>query len=62
MPDETIRYTPEWDDDLGGNHVEGGFRLDLEQEGEVVTIDSSTEEPVDDTSDDTGDDTTAPAQ
>lgn len=62
MPDETIRYTPEWDDDIGGDNVEGGFRLDLDQEGEVVTIDSSTEEVTDDTNDDASDDTAAPVQ
>ncbi|MCD2200906.1 hypothetical protein LPA44_13520 [Halobacterium sp. KA-4] len=53
MPDETIRYTPEWDDDIGSDHVDGGFRLDLDQDGEVVTIDSSNEEPANDTGDDT---------
>lgn len=51
MPDETIRYTPEWDEDLGGEHIDGGFRIDLSQDGEVVTIESSDEDP-DDGSDD----------
>jgi hypothetical protein len=53
MPDETIRYTPEWDDDLGGEHIDGGFRIDLDQDGEVVTIDSSDENPTDDSDDTT---------
>ncbi|RLM89174.1 hypothetical protein D3D02_08570 [Halobellus sp. Atlit-38R] len=53
IPDKTIRYTQEWDDNIGGDHVDGGFRLDLDQDGEVVTIDSSNEEPDDDTDNDT---------
>jgi len=57
-PEETIRYTPEWDDDIGGDHVGGGFRIDLDQDGEVVTIESSDGKP----SDEEGDDTTSSEQ
>lgn len=32
MPEQTIRYSPEWDEDIGGDHVEGGVVIDLEQE------------------------------
>ena len=39
--DETVRYHPEWDDDIGGEHVDGGFRVDLDQDGEVVNTDAS---------------------
>ena len=39
--DEPIRYHPEWDEDIGGNQVDGGFRVDLDQDGEVVNTDAS---------------------
>ena len=38
IPEKTIRYTPEWDDTLGGEAVDGGLRVDLDQDGEVVTV------------------------
>lgn len=50
--DETIRYPPEWDDDIGGEHVDGGFRIDLDQDGEVVTVDASESDTGSDTADD----------
>jgi hypothetical protein len=46
--DETIRYTPEWDEDIGGEHVDGGFCIDLDQDGEVVTTDASDPDSTDD--------------
>ncbi|CDK40316.1 hypothetical protein [Halorubrum sp. AJ67] len=39
--DETVRYHSEWDEDIGGDHVDGGFRVDLDQDGEVVNTDAS---------------------
>ncbi|PHQ46669.1 hypothetical protein DJ68_06065 [Halorubrum sp. C3] len=50
--DETIRYPPEWDDDIGGGHVDGGFCIDLNQDGEVVTVDASGSDTGSDTDDD----------
>lgn len=41
MPDETTRYAPEWDEDLGSDATNGGFRIALNQDGEVVTVDSA---------------------
>ncbi|MDL0129148.1 hypothetical protein PNP85_09905 [Halobacterium salinarum] len=32
MPDETTRYAPEWDEDLGGDAIDGGFRINLDQD------------------------------
>ncbi|SNR57583.1 hypothetical protein [Halorubrum vacuolatum] len=34
MPEQTIRYRPEWDESLGGDNVDGGLRIDLDQEPE----------------------------
>jgi hypothetical protein len=53
MPEETIRYTPEWDDGLGGDAIDGGFRIDLTQDGEVVTTESTDDASADDTDDET---------
>lgn len=39
--DETVRYHPEWDNDIGGDQVDGGFRVDLDQDSEVVNTDAS---------------------
>ena len=45
IPDQTIRYSPEWDEDLGGDAVEGGLRIDLDEDGEVVNIATDADEP-----------------
>jgi len=34
-PDQTIRYSPEWDEDIGSEQVPGALVIDLDQEGEV---------------------------
>ncbi|WP_246308265.1 hypothetical protein [Halosimplex rubrum] len=34
-PDQTIRYPPEWDEDIGSVKVPGALVIDLGQEGEV---------------------------
>ncbi len=54
-PEHTIRYTPEWDDDLGGSIADGGLRIDLGQDGEVIERNAS-----DDTDDTDVDDGAAP--
>lgn len=56
MTEETVRYTPEWDDSLGNDTIDGGFRIDFDQDGEVVTGDAS-----DDASADSDDDNTVNA-
>lgn len=33
--DQTVRYSPEWDGDIGGNNVPGGLVIDLDEDGEV---------------------------
>lgn len=33
--DKTMRYSPEWDDDIGNSNVPGGLLIDLDQDGEV---------------------------
>ena len=38
IPEKTIRYTLEWDEDIGSDAVDGGLRVDLDQDGEVVTV------------------------
>jgi len=35
-PDQTIRYSPEWNEDIGSEQVPGGLVIDLDQEGEVA--------------------------
>ena len=37
-PDQTMRYPPEWDEDIGNEHVPGGLVVDLDQEGEVSPV------------------------
>ncbi|EMA06173.1 hypothetical protein [Haloarcula marismortui] len=37
-PDQTMRYPPEWDEDIGNEHVPGGLLVDLDQEGEVSPV------------------------
>ncbi|WP_204365938.1 hypothetical protein [Halorubrum saccharovorum] len=45
-PDQTIRYPPEWDEDIGSEQVPGALVIDLDQEGEVspAANDGSDEE------------------
>jgi len=46
--EHTMRYRPEWDDDLGNEAIDGGLRIDLDQDAEVVTFaDRSSEEDED---------------
>lgn len=35
-PDQTIRYSPEWNEDIGSAQVPGGLVIDLDQDGEVA--------------------------
>jgi hypothetical protein len=35
-PDQTIRYSPEWNEDIGSEQVPGGLVIDLDQDGEVA--------------------------
>jgi hypothetical protein len=35
-PDQTIRYPPEWDEDIGSEKVPGALVIDLDQDGEVA--------------------------
>lgn len=44
--DKTIRYSPDWNEDIGGDHVPGGLIINLDQEGEVApsSEDTTTEE------------------
>lgn|GEM_PF-6712532 len=46
--EQTMRYRPEWDDGLGNDAINGGLRIDLDQDAEVVTFaDRSSEEDED---------------
>ena len=36
MPETTLRYTPEYDETLGPDAVDGGLRIDLDQDAEEV--------------------------
>lgn len=42
--DKTIRYSPEWDDDIGNSKVPGGLLIDLDQDGEVSPTSHDTPE------------------
>ncbi|MDB2225768.1 MULTISPECIES: hypothetical protein [Halorubrum] len=33
--DQTIRYSPEWNGDIGGDNVPGGLVIDLDEDGEI---------------------------
>jgi len=41
--EQTVRYSPEWDDDIGGEQVSGGLLIDLDQEKEEVSISQGSE-------------------
>jgi len=34
--EQTIRYSPEWREDIGNDQVPGGVVIDLDQDGEVA--------------------------
>lgn len=36
LPETTLRYTPEYDETLGPDAVDGGLRIDLDQDAEKV--------------------------
>lgn len=36
QPDQTIRYPPEWDENMGGDKVPGALVIDLDQDGKVA--------------------------
>lgn len=36
QPEQTIRYPPEWDEDMGGDKVPGALVIDLDQDGKVA--------------------------
>ncbi|MFC7187594.1 hypothetical protein [Halorubrum yunnanense] len=45
--DQTVRYSPEWNENIGGSNVPGGLVIDLDEDGEVYAAASplgSTEE------------------
>lgn len=37
LPETTLRYTPEYDETIGPDAVEGGLRIDLDQDAEEAT-------------------------
>ena len=38
LPETTVRYTPEYDKTIGPAAVDGGLRIDLDQEAKEVTV------------------------
>lgn len=37
-PDQTIRYSPEWDEDIGNEKIPGSLVIDLNQEGGISPV------------------------
>lgn len=39
--EQTVRYSPEWNEELGGDNIDGGLVIDLDDEGEIPQRDNN---------------------
>lgn len=44
LPETTLRYTPEYDEAIGPDTVDGGLRIDLDQDAEEFTVNQSDDD------------------